>query len=52
MVGNALTLHFRAATAQGDVAITMKGELGVDGFKGTLDLPGMGEVDWTGTRTK
>ena len=32
MVGRALTLHFRAATAQGDAAITMRGELGGDGF--------------------
>ena len=52
MVGNALTLHFRAATAQGDVAVTMIGELGADGFRGKLTLPGAGEVDWTGTRTK
>ena len=52
MIGKALTLQFRAATAQGDVAITMKGDLGVDGFRGTLGLPGIGEVDWTGTRTK
>jgi hypothetical protein len=52
MIGKVLTLHFRAATAQGDVAITMKGDLGADGFKGTLVLPGVGEVDWTGTRTK
>jgi len=52
MVGRALTLQFRAATAQGDVAVTMKGELGADGFTGTLGLPGMGEIDWTGTRTK
>lgn len=52
MVGNALTLQFRAATAQGDVAVTMRGELGADGFTGTLGLPGTGEIEWTGTRTK
>ncbi len=52
MVGKALTLHFRAATAQGDAAITMIGELGADGFTGKLTLPGVGEVDWTGKRTK
>jgi hypothetical protein len=52
MVGKALTLQFRAATAQGDVAVTMKGELGANGFTGTLGLPGMSEIDWTGTRTK
>jgi hypothetical protein len=52
MVDKSLTLHFRAATAQGDVAITMVGELGADGFRGKLTLPGVGEVDWTGTRTK
>ena len=52
MVGKALTLRFRAATAQGEVAITMKGELGADGFTGKLTLPGVGDVDWTGKRTK
>jgi peptidoglycan hydrolase-like protein with peptidoglycan-binding domain len=52
MVGKALTLQFRAATAQGDVAITMRGELGPDGFSGKLGLPGVGEIDWTGRRTK
>jgi hypothetical protein len=52
MVGKGLTLQFRAATAQGDVAVTMRGELGADGFTGTLGLPGMNEIDWTGTRTK
>jgi len=52
MVGRALTPQFRAATAQGYVAITMTGELGADGFSGKLGLPGVGEVDWTGTRTK
>jgi hypothetical protein len=52
MVGRTLTLQFRAATAQGDAAITMTGELGAEGFAGKLTLPGVGEVDWTGTRTK
>jgi hypothetical protein len=52
MIGRALTLHFRAATAQGDAAITMTGELGASGFSGKLTLPGVGELDWTGTRTK
>jgi hypothetical protein len=52
MVGKTLTLQFRAATAQGDVAVTMVGELGADGFSGKLTLPGAGEVDWKGTRTK
>jgi hypothetical protein len=52
MVGKALTLQFRAATAQGEVAITMRGELGAEGFSGKLTLPGVGDVDWTGTRTK
>ena len=52
MVGTALTLQFRAATTQGDVAIIMRGELGADGFSGKLSLPGVGEIDWTGTRTK
>jgi hypothetical protein len=52
MIGRVLTLHFRAATAQGDAAITMTGELGADGFSGKLTLPGVGDVDWTGKRTK
>jgi hypothetical protein len=52
MIGRVLTLQFRAATAQGDAAITMIGELGADGFSGKLTLPGVGDVDWTGKRTK
>jgi len=52
MIGRMLTLQFRAATAQGDAAITMTGELGADGFSGKLTLPGVGDVDWTGKRTK
>lgn len=50
MVGRALTLHFRAATSQGDAAITMRGELNAEGLRGTLTIPGLGEVVWTGTR--
>jgi hypothetical protein len=50
MVGRTLTLQFRAATSQGDAAITMRGELDAEGLRGTLTIPGLGEVVWTGTR--
>ena len=52
MVGKTLTLQFRAATAQGDVAIAMRGELDAGGLRGTLTIPGVGEVAWTGKRSK
>ena len=52
MVGDALKLEFVAPTPNGDLAITMTGTLGSDGFSGKTTVPGLGEADWTGKRAK
>lgn len=52
IAGKAVTLRFRAATSQGDAAIAMTGDLGADGLRGRVTIPGMGELDWKGTRAK
>jgi len=52
MVGDALKLDFVAPTPNGDLAITMTGTLGADGFVGKTSVPGLGDADWTGKRAK
>jgi hypothetical protein len=52
MVGKNLTLEFKTATPQGDLAVTLTGELGADGLKGKLALPGLGEAEWVGKRVQ
>lgn len=52
MVGNALKLEFIAPTPNGDLTITMTGDLGADGFAGKAGIAGLGEADWTGKRSK
>ena len=52
MVGDALKLEFVAPTPNGDLAITMTGTLGPDGFSGKTTVPGLGDADWTGKRAK
>ena len=52
MVGEALKLEFVAPTPNGDLAITMTGTLGPDGFSGKTTVPGLGDADWTGKRAK
>jgi hypothetical protein len=52
MVGDALKLEFVAPTPNGDLAITMTGTLGSDGFSGKTTVPGLGDADWTGKRAK
>jgi hypothetical protein len=50
MTGKTLKLEFNIPTQQGDVPVTMTGDLGPDGFTGKANLAGMGEADWTGKR--
>ncbi len=52
MTGTSLRLEFVAETPQGQIPISMTGELGVTGFAGKASVAGMGEVDWKGTRGK
>jgi hypothetical protein len=49
MVGKALKLEFKVATPQGELPITMTGELGATGFAGKASIAGLGDTDWTGT---
>lgn len=52
IVGQALTLEFKAPTPRGDLPVTMTGALGADGLVGKVSIEGMGEADWTGKRSK
>jgi hypothetical protein len=52
MVGKSLKLEFKIDTPQGQMPITMTGELGATGFAGKASIAGMGETDWTGTRVQ
>lgn len=51
MSGRALKLEFKAQTPQGELPITMTGDLGADeGFVGKASIAGLGEANWTGKR--
>jgi hypothetical protein len=50
MTGKTLKLEFNIPTQQGDIPVTMTGDLGPDGFTGKASLAGLGEADWTGKR--
>jgi hypothetical protein len=52
MVGNALKFDFTTPTPNGDMAVSMTGELGAEGLKGKANVVGLGEADWTATRAK
>jgi hypothetical protein len=52
MLADTIKLEFVAPTPNGDLAITMSGTLGADGFVGKTSVPGLGEADWTGKRAK
>jgi hypothetical protein len=50
MTGKTLKLEFNIPTQQGDIPVTMTGDLGPDGLAGKASLAGMGDADWTGKR--
>jgi hypothetical protein len=50
MIGTTLKLQFTAQTPQGDMAVTMTGELGPDGLAGKTSVAGLGESDWSAKR--
>ena len=52
MTGSALKLEFTVATPQGDLQITMTGDLGPNGITGKASLAGLGDADWSATRAK
>lgn len=52
MTGNALKLDFTVQTPQGDIQITMTGDLVANGITGKASIAGLGDADWTATRAK
>ena len=52
MTGQAIKLDFTVQTPQGDMQITMTGDLGADGITGKASLAGIGEADWSAKRAK
>ena len=50
MTGTTLRLEFKAATPQGEIAVSMTGELGPNGLSGKTAVAGLGETDWVGKR--
>lgn len=52
MTGTNLTLNFTAQTPQGDIAVTMTGQLGPEGLSGKSSVAGLGESDWSGKRVE
>lgn len=48
--GNAVKLEFVAKTPQGDIPITMTGDVSGDSINGKADFGGMGQGDWTAKR--
>jgi hypothetical protein len=52
MVGTTLKLEFKTATPQGDMVVSMIGELGPNGLSGKSAVSGLGESDWVGKRVQ
>jgi hypothetical protein len=52
MSGQAVKLDFTLQTPQGDLQITMTGDVGADGITGKANLAGIGEADWSAKRAK
>ena len=51
--GNAIKLEFVAKTPQGDIPVTMSGELNGDSIvNGKAEFGGMGQGEWTAKRSK
>lgn len=52
MSGSALKLEFNVETPQGQITITMTGDLSATGIAGKANIVGLGEADWTATRVQ
>ena len=52
MSGSALKLEFNVETPQGQITITMTGDLSATGIAGKASIVGLGEADWTATRVQ
>jgi hypothetical protein len=52
MSGSALKIEFNVETPQGQISITMNGDLSATGITGKATIVGLGEADWSATRAK
>lgn len=52
MAGSALKLDFKVETPQGQIEITMTGDLSPTGITGKATIVGLGDAEWTATRAK
>lgn len=50
--GNVLKLEFTAPTPNGDIPITMTGDVSGDSIEGKADFGGMGSGEWSAKRAK
>lgn len=50
--GNTLKLEFVAKTPNGDIPVTMTGDVSADGMAGKAEFGGMGNGEWTAKRAK
>ena len=52
MTGDAMKVEFVAPTPNGDLPIVMTGTLGASGLAGKMNIQGLGDADWVGSRAK
>ena len=52
MSGKALKLEFNVETPQGQISITMTGDVGPGGIMGKAMIVGLGDTEWTATRAR
>ncbi len=52
MTGDALKLEFTAPTPNGDLPVVMTGNLSAGALSGKMNIAGLGDADWTGSRAK
>lgn len=52
MIGTTLNLEFTAQMPQGEMRVTMNGQLGASGLSGKSSIAGLGESDWSATRAE
>jgi hypothetical protein len=50
VTGRSLKLDFTAETPQGNLPVTMTGDMGDTAISGKASIAGLGEADWTATR--
>ena len=51
VTGRTVKIDFEAETPQGKLPVTMTGDMGATSVTGKATIAGMGEADWTATRS-